>query len=194
MPSLVLVTVVATAVALVARRLDRSRRAQPQARGGPGHPRDGRAADRSRWLTVPAAPRPSAADGDWARELFDPGDVADLVALDAAIRSELARERHALVLARMPEGRRERRVRALVWTSDEVPAASPEGRLSLTLADGTSLELDGVSHATALWLGYCHDEFGLVLGTISPGDSSWAARLHSCGWDTPVRASRLRVS
>ena len=45
-----------------------------------------------------------------------------------------------------------------------------------------------------MWLGYCQDQFGLVLEAIGPADASWAARLNSCGCDTPLRASRLRVS
>ena len=85
----------------------------------------------------------------------------------------------------MPDSRRDRRVRAVGWV---------DGRLILVLGDGTALELDGVSQSAAVWLGYCHDQFGLVLEAIGPTDTVWSARLESCGVDTPLHASRVRVA
>ena len=78
------------------------------------------------------------------------------------------------------------------WSGAELACTRP-GRLTLELAAGTQVELDGVSRSTAVWLRYCHDQFGVVLEAIAPHDSAWAARLGCCGWDTPVQASRLRV-
>jgi hypothetical protein len=150
-----------------------------------------RSRPRSGWLTVPGPPRAVSADDAWVLEAFDVDEIAELVRLDEQVRSEFARDRLRVVLAKVPENRRERRVRALSWSA---AATDETGRLALTLADGTSLELDGVPRSTAVWLGYCHDEFGLVLGAIRPTATSWAADLHSCGCDTPVRASRVRVA
>jgi hypothetical protein len=136
-------------------------------------------------LSLPTAPRPTTADDDWVLEAFDADEIAELRRIDEAVRRDLARDHHAVVLARVPESRRDRRVRAVAWSRE---------RLTLVLADGTALELDGVSQDRAVWLGYCQVQFGLVLEAIGPADASWAARLNSCGCDTPLRASRLRVS
>ena len=138
------------------------------------------------WLSLPRAPRPTTADDDWVLEAFDADEIAELRRIDEAVRRDLARDHHAVVLARVP-GEPARPSRARWWRG-------PRERLTLVLADGTALELDGVSQDRAVWLGYCQVQFGLVLEAIGPADASWAARLNSCGCDTPLRASRLRVS
>lgn len=137
------------------------------------------------WLSLPPAPRATTGDDDWVLEAFDADEIAELRRIDTEVRLDLTRDRHAVVLARVPASRRDRRVRTMGWIDQ---------RLTLVLGDGTALEFDGVARPTAVWLGYCHDQFGLVLEAISPAETSWAARLASCGWDTPVRASRVRVS
>lgn len=137
------------------------------------------------WLSLPTAPRAVTVDDDWVLEAFDADEIAELRRIDATVRRDLARDHHALVTALVPGNRRDRRVRAVAWV---------DGRLILVLGDGTALEFDGVSRGTAVWLGYCQDQFGLVLEAIGPTDTSWAARFASCGVDTPLRASRVRVS
>jgi len=178
---LLLALTLATAWAVGAALLGRAARHRPPAVAR-------RAVDRrpvGSWLSLPLAPRATTGDDDWVLEAFDPDEIAELRRIDTEVRGDLARDHHAAVLARVPDNRRDRRVRAIGWA---------DGRLALVLGDRTELEFDGVSQATAVWLGYCHDQFGLVLEAINPADSSWAARLGSCGWDTPVRASRVRVS
>lgn len=137
------------------------------------------------WLSLPAAPRPTTADDAWVLEAFDVDEISELRRIDAAVRREQAAATLAVVQARVPGDRRLRRVRAVAWHA---------GRLTLVLADGTSLELDGVRQDAAVWLAYCQDQFGLVLEDIGPAETTWAARLASCGVDTPLQASRLRVS
>jgi hypothetical protein len=137
------------------------------------------------WLSLPTAPRPTTGDDAWVLEAFDADEIAELRRIDAEVRRDLAHDRQALVRSLVPDNRRGRRVRTVAWL---------DGRLILVLGEGTALELDGVSRDTAVWLGYCHDQFGLVLEAIGPADTSWSARLASCGVDTPLRASRVRVS
>jgi len=137
------------------------------------------------WLSIPPAPRATTADDDWVLEAFDADEIAELRRIDDEIRLELARDRHAAVRALVPDSRRDRRVRAVAWA---------DGRLVLVLGDGTALELDGVSRSAAVWLGYCHDQFGLVLEAIGPTGTVWSARLESCGVDTPLHVSRVRVA
>jgi hypothetical protein len=45
-----------------------------------------------------------------------------------------------------------------------------------------------------VWIAYCQDQFGLVLEEIDQTEHAWAARLASCGVDTRVSASRVRLS
>jgi hypothetical protein len=137
------------------------------------------------WLSIPAAPRATTADDDWVLEAFDANEIAELRRIDDEVRRDLARDHHAAVQALVPDSRRDRRVRAVGWA---------DRRLILVLGDGTALELDGVSRSAAVWLGYCHDQFGLVLEAIGPADTTWALRLESCGVDTPLHASRVRVA
>ncbi len=139
----------------------------------------------STWLTLPPAPRATTADDDWVLEAFDAAEIVELRRLDEQVRHDLARDRQAAVQALVPDSRRDRRVRAVGWA---------DGRLILVLGDGTALELDGVSRSAAVWLGYCHDQFGLVLEAIGPTGTAWSARLESCGVDTPLHASRVRVA
>lgn len=139
----------------------------------------------SAWLSVPTAPRPTTVDDDWVLEAFDADEIAELHRIDDEVRRDLARDHHALVLSLVPDNRRDRRVRTVAWA---------DGRVILVLGEGTALEFDGVSQGAAVWLGYCHDQFGLVLEAIGPAETSWAARFASCGVDTPLRASRVRVS
>ena len=139
----------------------------------------------SPWLSLPPAPRATTADDDWVLEAFDADEIAELRRIDDDVRRDLARDNHAAVQALVPDSRRDRRVRAVGWA---------DGRLILVLGDATALELDGVSRSAAVWLGYCHDQFGLVLEAIGPADSTWALRLESCGVDTPLHASRVRVA
>jgi hypothetical protein len=139
----------------------------------------------SPWLSLPPAPRAATADDDWVLEAFDADEIAELRRIDDEVRRDLARDHHAAVQALVPDSRRDRRVRAVGWA---------DGRLILVLGDGTALELDGVSRSAAVWLGYCHDQFGLVLDAIGPADTTWALRLESCGVDTPLHASRVRVA
>lgn len=139
----------------------------------------------SAWLSLPTAPRATTVDDDWVLEAFDADEIVELRRIDAAVRRDLARDHHALVRSLVPDNRRDRRVRTVAWA---------DGRLILVLGEGTALEFDGVSQGTAVWLGYCQEQFGLVLEAIGPADTSWAARFASCGVDTPLRASRVRVS
>jgi len=141
--------------------------------------------DSTSWLSLPAVPRATTAEDSWVLEAFDAGEIAELQQTDHDVRRDLSRDHHALVLARVPEHRRDRRVRLVAWA---------ERRLTLVLGDGTAVEFDGVPQRTATWLAYCHQQFGLVVETIAPAEATWAARLESYGCDTPVRASRLRVS
>jgi hypothetical protein len=161
-------------------RSERPTRPAPSSRPGP-------------WLTLPLPPPACRAGDDWILEAFDAGEIAELRRLDEAVRRDLTHASHAEVLARVPERRRARRIRAMGWTAADL-ASTRAGRLTLELATGIRVELDGVSRSTADWLRYCHDQFGVVLEAISPTEATWAARLHSCGWITPVQASRLRVA
>jgi hypothetical protein len=137
------------------------------------------------WLSIPPAPRATTGDDDWVLEAFDVDEIGELRRIDEEVRHDLARDRDAAVQALVPDSRRDRRVRAVGWA---------DGRLILVLGDGTALELDGVSRSAAVWLGYCHDQFGLVLEAIGPTGTVWSARLESCGVDTPLHASRVRVA
>src|SRR5690606_31637055 len=55
------------------------------------------------WLSIPAAPRATTADDDWVLEAFDADEIAELRLLDAEVRHDLARDHHAVVLARVPD-------------------------------------------------------------------------------------------
>lgn len=140
---------------------------------------------RGSWLSLPAAPRATTVDDDWVLEAFDSTEIAELRRIDADVRHELAADTLAEVQSKVPGDRRSRRVRGVGWDA---------GLLSLVLADGTAVELDGVAQDTAVWLAYCQDQFGLVLVDIGPSDTTWAARVASCGVATPLQASRVRVS
>ncbi len=140
---------------------------------------------RSSWLSLPAAPRPTTVDDDWVLEAFDTDEIAELHRIDEDVRRELAADTLSEVQSKVPADRRSRRVRVVGWSA---------GLLSLILADGTAVELDGVAQDTAVWLAYCHDQFGLLLVDIGPADTTWAARVASCGVATPLQASRVRVS
>jgi hypothetical protein len=138
------------------------------------------------WLSLPEAPRPVTADDAWVLEAFDSAEIAELRHIDSAVRHDTARAHHAVVLERVPDTRRSRRVRLVRWNGEQ--------HLTLVLADGTSVELDGITTASAIWIAYCQDQFGLVLEEIDQTETAWAARLASCGMDTRVSASRVRVS
>jgi hypothetical protein len=140
---------------------------------------------RGSWLSLPSAPRATSVDDDWVLEAFDTAEIAELHRIDEDVRRELAADTLAQVRSKVPGDRRSRRVRGVGWS---------DGRLSLILADGTAVELDGVAQDTAVWLAYCHDQFGLLLVDIGPADATWAARVASCGVATPLQASRVRVS
>jgi hypothetical protein len=182
---LAVVTTVAGVAAASSRRRatpHRTVRTTSSPTGGPGP-----------WLILPSAPPPSTGEDAWVLDAFDATEIAELRRLDVEVRSDLTHHHHALVLARVPESRRGRRVRHVGWSTPDL-ASTRAGRLTLVLATGIRVELDGVSRATAQWLHYCHDQFGVVLAAIGPDDSAWAARLQCCGCDTPVQASRLRVA
>ncbi len=146
------------------------------------------------WHAVPGPPRAPGASDTWVLDAFSPGEIAELATIDSLVRAEVIDDRLALIMAQVPAGRRQRKVRSLSWDPARIGLADGAGRLRLQLADGTSIELDDVARSTAMWLVYCQDEFGLSLDTIELSATVWAAQLRSCGCQTPVHAPRVRVS
>ncbi len=146
------------------------------------------------WHAVPGPPRAPAASDAWVLDAFSPGEIAELGSIDSLVRAEVIDDRLALIMAQVPAGRRQRKIRSLSWDPARVGLAGDAGRLRLRLADGTSIEMDDVARSTAMWLVYCQDEFGLSLDTIELSATVWAAQLRSCGCQTPVHAPRVRVS